>query len=102
MKDDRIWTGELNDAYEIGGRVGLYDTTLRDGEQTVGVVLDPDQKVETRASSTGSASSGSKPVSRASRKTTGTPSRASRPQASRPRCGASRVPCPPTSRRSSS
>jgi isopropylmalate/homocitrate/citramalate synthase len=46
MKDDRIWTGELNDAYEIGGRVGLYDTTLRDGEQTVGVVLDPDQKVE--------------------------------------------------------
>ena len=46
MKDERIWTGELNDAYEIGGRVGLYDTTLRDGEQTVGVVLDPDQKVE--------------------------------------------------------
>ena len=46
MKDERIWTGELNDAYEIGGRVGLYDTTLRDGEQTVGVVLDSDQKVE--------------------------------------------------------
>jgi isopropylmalate/homocitrate/citramalate synthase len=46
VKDDRIWTGELNDAYEIGGHVGLYDTTLRDGEQTVGVVLDPDQKVE--------------------------------------------------------
>jgi isopropylmalate/homocitrate/citramalate synthase len=46
MKDDLIWTGELNDAYEVGGRVGLYDTTLRDGEQTVGVVLDPDQKVE--------------------------------------------------------
>ena len=44
--DDRIWTGGLNDSHRIGGRVGLYDTTLRDGEQTVGLVLDPEQKVE--------------------------------------------------------
>jgi len=41
-----IWTGELNDAYRQGGAVGLYDTTLRDGEQTVGVVLNPDDKLE--------------------------------------------------------
>jgi isopropylmalate/homocitrate/citramalate synthase len=43
---DYIWTGELNRPFAFEADVGFYDTTLRDGEQTVGVVLDPKQKLE--------------------------------------------------------
>ena len=47
----QLWLGELNEAAvsptpQTPERVGLYDTTLRDGEQTVGVVLDPQAKLE--------------------------------------------------------
>ncbi len=47
---DRVWTGTINSEAGSGidgvETVGLYDSTLRDGEQTVGVNLGPQQKLE--------------------------------------------------------
>src|SRR5215470_4431766 len=49
--NNQVWVSELNARAEIRaafpkGTVRFYDTTLRDGEQTVGVVLSPQQKLE--------------------------------------------------------
>jgi isopropylmalate/homocitrate/citramalate synthase len=49
--DSKIWVSDLNARPEVRAAfpktaVRFYDTTLRDGEQTVGVVLSPQQKLE--------------------------------------------------------
>ena len=49
MDRNQVWTGDLN-AQALAGRqnrkVGFYDTTLRDGEQSTGIMFDPEQKLE--------------------------------------------------------
>ena len=49
--NSKIWVSELNARPEIRSAfphstVHFYDTTLRDGEQTVGITLSPPQKLE--------------------------------------------------------
>ena len=69
-----IWAGSLNRPHEIDAQVGFYDTTLRDGEQTVGVVPTPDDKLEIARASRTPASSGSRRGSCGSPRTTTAPS----------------------------
>lgn len=51
-QDNRVWVSVLNQQPNVrpplrtSQPIRFYDTTLRDGEQTVGVVLDPRQKLE--------------------------------------------------------
>ena len=48
--EDKVWTAEINgqdsiqSAFDRTKTVRFYDTTLRDGEQSVGVCFDPEEK----------------------------------------------------------
>lgn len=49
---DKVWTtplnetGEIQDRFNHGKTIHFYDTTLRDGEQSVGVCFTPEEKYE--------------------------------------------------------
>ena len=87
----------------IGGSVGLYDTTLRDGEQTVGVVLDPEQKLElARAIDALGIERIEAGFPRVSQDDWDAVELIAGRRAATPRSGASRARSPPTPRRSSS
>lgn len=50
--NDKIWISELNNAdaiqspFDHNKKIRFYDTTLRDGEQAVGIVFTPEEKFE--------------------------------------------------------
>ena len=50
IPEDQIWTSSLNDmasvqdGFDRTKTIRFYDTTLRDGEQSVGVCFSPDEK----------------------------------------------------------
>lgn len=50
LDESKVWTGTINEEAETAidsvKAVGLYDSTLRDGEQTVGVTLGPEEKLQ--------------------------------------------------------
>ncbi len=52
IQPNQIWTSEFNDrediqsAFDHNKTIQFYDTTLRDGEQSVGVCFTPDEKFE--------------------------------------------------------
>ena len=102
----QVWTGSVNQrALEPQPHVtvGLYDTTLRDGEQTVGVVLGPEEKLEiARALDEAGVDriEAGLPAGLRRRLARGRADRGV--QGSGPRSGGSPAPCRPTSTRSSS
>ena len=74
---EQLYLGDLNRRAleaQAPGHVGLYDTTLRDGEQPSALRSAPTRSSRSRGSSTSSGSTASRPDSRACRTTTREPS----------------------------